>query len=115
VGGAYCGEQKIDWIRAVIAKSASGEAISEMSLTMRLRCSLQSLAMTIGDIILKRRRVVMPETRFLQIVLPGDTLIYHGKVSDKKMEGDKKYVMVDVFAENQRGEKVMVANARVSF
>lgn len=55
------------------------------------------------------------ETRFLQIVLPGDTLIYHGKVSDKKMEGDKKYVMVDVFAENQRGEKVMVANARVSF
>lgn len=55
------------------------------------------------------------ETRFLQLVVPGDTLIYHGKVSDKKTEADKKYVIVDVSAENQKGETVMVATARVSF
>jgi acyl dehydratase len=55
------------------------------------------------------------ETRFIQIVLPGDTLIYHGKVIEKIMDQDKKYVMVDVFAENQKGEKVMVATARVAF
>ena len=42
---------KIDCIRTVIARSVSDEAISEMSLIMRLRRSLQSLAMTIGHII----------------------------------------------------------------
>ena len=55
------------------------------------------------------------ETRFIQIVLPGDTLIYHGKVIEKVVESEKKYVVVDVFAENQRGEKVMVGTARVAF
>ena len=55
------------------------------------------------------------ETRFLQIVIPGDTLIYKGTVMDKTTEGDKKYAVVDVFAENQKGEKVMVANVRVAF
>jgi acyl dehydratase len=55
------------------------------------------------------------ESKFIQIVVPGDTLIYHGKVLDKIMEQDKKYVIVDVFAENQKGEKVMVATVRVAF
>jgi len=55
------------------------------------------------------------ESRFIQLVVPGDTLIYHGKVIDKITEQDKKYVIVDVFAENQKGEKVMVATARVAF
>jgi len=55
------------------------------------------------------------ETRFIQIVLPGDTLIYHGKVIEKVVESEKRYVMVDVFAENQKGEKVMAATARVTF
>jgi acyl dehydratase len=55
------------------------------------------------------------ETRFIQIVLPGDTLIYHGKVIEKMVEFERKYVIVDVFAENQKGEKVMVATARVAF
>jgi hypothetical protein len=44
-------EHKIDCIRTVIARSVSDEAISEMSLTMKLRRSLQLLAMTIGGII----------------------------------------------------------------
>ena len=55
------------------------------------------------------------ETRFIQVVLPGDTLVYHGKVTDKIIESGKKYVMIDVSAENQRGEQVMVATARVAF
>jgi len=55
------------------------------------------------------------ETRFIQIVLPGDTLMYHGKVIEKTVESDKKYVTVEVFSENQRGENVMVATARVAF
>jgi len=55
------------------------------------------------------------ESKFIQIVVPGDTLIYHGKVLDKIIEKDKKYVMVDVFAENQKGEKVMVGTVRVAF
>jgi acyl dehydratase len=55
------------------------------------------------------------ETKFIQIVVPGDTLIYHGKVREKLVEGDKKYVTIDVFAENQKGEKVMVGTARAAF
>lgn len=55
------------------------------------------------------------ESKFIQIVLPGDTLTYHGKVLDKPVDGDKKYVMIEVFAENQKGEKVMVGTARVAF
>jgi acyl dehydratase len=55
------------------------------------------------------------ESKFIQIVVPGDTLIYHGKVLDKIIEQEKKYVIVDVFAENQKGEKVMVSTARVAF
>jgi acyl dehydratase len=55
------------------------------------------------------------ESRFIQLVVPGDTLIYHGKVIDKITEQDKKYIVIDVFAENQKGEKVMVATARVAF
>ncbi len=55
------------------------------------------------------------ETRFIQIVSPGDTLIYRGKVIEKRVESDKKYVIVDVQAENLKGERVMVATARVTF
>ncbi len=53
------------------------------------------------------------ESKFIQIVLPGDTLIYHGTVKEKN--ADKKQVTVDIYAENQKGEKVMVGTARVSF
>ena len=55
------------------------------------------------------------ESKFIQIVLPGDTLIYHGTVKEKRTEGVAKQVIVDVYAENQKGEKVMVGTARVSF
>jgi acyl dehydratase len=55
------------------------------------------------------------ESKFIQIVLPGDTLIYQGTVKEKKVEGRHKHVVVEVFAENQRGEKVMVGTARVAF
>jgi acyl dehydratase len=54
------------------------------------------------------------ESKFIQIVLPGDTLRYHGKVVDKVSEGAKQLVMLEIFAENQKGEKVMVGSARVA-
>ena len=55
------------------------------------------------------------ETRFIQVVLPGDTMIYHGKVIDKITENGKKTVVVDVYTENQKGEKVLVATATIPF
>lgn len=55
------------------------------------------------------------ESKFIQVAVPGDTLRYQGKVTEKKTEGDKNLVLVEIFAENQRGEKVMVGNARVTF
>ena len=55
------------------------------------------------------------ESKFIRIVTPGDTLIYRGTVLDKVTDGDKKHVIVDIFAENQKGEKVLVGNCRVAF
>ncbi len=55
------------------------------------------------------------ESKFIQIVKPGDTLIYQGTVKEKKEEGGRKYVVVDFFAENQKGEKVVVGTARAAF
>jgi acyl dehydratase len=55
------------------------------------------------------------ESKFIQIVLPGDTLIYQGTVKEKLAEGASKHVIVDFHAENQKGEKVLVGTARVSF
>jgi acyl dehydratase len=55
------------------------------------------------------------ETKFIQIAGPGDTLVYHGKVTEKLVEDGRKYVWMDIHAENQKGEKVMVGRARVAF
>jgi acyl dehydratase len=55
------------------------------------------------------------ESKFIQIVKPGDTLIYQGTVTEKKEEAGRKYVSVEFFAENQKGEKVVVGTARAAF
>lgn len=55
------------------------------------------------------------ESKFIQIAKPGDTLIYQGKVIEKKEEGGRRYVVVEFFAENQKGEKVVVGTARAAF
>jgi acyl dehydratase len=54
------------------------------------------------------------ESKFIQIVKPGDTLVYRGTVKEKLEEGGSKYVTVEFFAENQKGEKVMVGTARAA-
>jgi acyl dehydratase len=55
------------------------------------------------------------ESKFIQIAKPGDTLLYQGTVTEKKDEGGRKYVIVEFFAENQKGEKVVVGTARAAF
>jgi acyl dehydratase len=55
------------------------------------------------------------ESKFIQIVKPGDTLIYQGSVTEKKEQDGRKYVTVEFFAENQKGEKVIVGTARAAF
>jgi acyl dehydratase len=55
------------------------------------------------------------ESKFIQIVVPGDTLRYHGTVLEKTVEGDVRYAKLEIYAENQRNEKVMVGFARVAF
>jgi acyl dehydratase len=55
------------------------------------------------------------ESKFIQIVKPGDTLVYRGTVKEKLEEGGRKYVVVEFFAENQKGEKVVVGTARAAF
>jgi acyl dehydratase len=55
------------------------------------------------------------ESKFIQIAKPGDTLVYQGTVKEKLEEGGRKYVVVDFFAENQKGEKVVVGTARAAF
>jgi hypothetical protein len=45
----------------------------------------------------------------------GNTLVYRGKVIEKKIEDNKKYVICDVWAENERGEKVAVGTTTACF
>jgi len=59
---------------------------------------------------LKRLRV-----RFGAIVRPGDTVTCKGKIKDKKVQGNKKTVFLELWAENQKGEQVITGEAEVAF
>jgi acyl dehydratase len=55
------------------------------------------------------------DIRFVMAVNSGMTLTYQGVVVEKKVEGDKKYVVCDVWAENERGEKCAVGQCTACF
>jgi len=55
------------------------------------------------------------DIRFIMAVNSGNTLVYRGKVIEKKIEDNKKYVICDVWAENERGEKVAVGKTTACF
>ena len=59
----------------------------------------------VGDGKLRRYRI-----RFSRQVWPGDTVTCKGKITRKYSEGGKNYLEADLFAENQRGEKVITAS-----
>ena len=56
----------------------------------------------VGDGKLRKYRV-----RFGRQVWPGDTIICKGRITRKYTEGGKNYMEAEVFAENQRAEKVI--------
>lgn len=56
----------------------------------------------VGDGKLRRYKI-----RFGRQVWPGDTVTCKGKITRKYTEGGKNYLEADVFAENQRAEKVI--------
>jgi acyl dehydratase len=49
--------------------------------------------------------------RFARQVWPGDTVTCKGRIRRKYVEGGKSYLEADVFAENQRGEKLITGMA----
>jgi 3-hydroxybutyryl-CoA dehydratase len=53
------------------------------------------------------------ESKFLRPVRPGDTITCKGVVSEKHpRQSGKSFVVIELSAENQRGETVAVATAR---
>jgi 3-hydroxybutyryl-CoA dehydratase len=55
------------------------------------------------------------ESKFIRPVRPGDTITCKGVVSEKHpRQAGKGFVVVELSAENQRGEMVAVAAARVA-
>ena len=56
----------------------------------------------VGDGKLRKYKV-----RFARQVWPGDTVTCKGKITKKYTQGGKNYIEADVFAENQRAEKVI--------
>ena len=48
---------------------------------------------------------------FIQVVRPGDTLAARGAVKDKQPEGSAIRIHLDIWCENQWGEKVVVGTA----
>jgi acyl dehydratase len=59
----------------------------------------------VGDGKLRKYRV-----RFARQVWPGDTITCKGKITRKYTEGGKNSMEAEVFAENQRGEKVITGS-----
>lgn len=55
------------------------------------------------------------DIKFIMAVNSGMTLRYMGKVTEKKAEEGKKYVTSEVWAENERGEKVAVGTTTACF
>jgi len=54
------------------------------------------------------------ESKFLRPVRPGDTITCNGIVSEKHpRQSGKSFVVIELSAENQRGEAVAAATARV--
>ena len=54
------------------------------------------------------------ESKFIRPVRPGDTVTCKGVLSEKHpRKKDGSFVVIDLSAENQRGEKVAVATAHV--
>jgi acyl dehydratase len=71
----------------------------------------QHVANWVGlDGFLKRIKV-----RFGAIVKPGDTVTCKGQIKDKKLQSGKKIVSVELWAENQKNEKVITGEAEVLF
>ena len=55
------------------------------------------------------------ESKFIHPVRPGDTITCRGIVSEKHPRlKSKSFVVIDLWAENQEGQKVAVAKARVT-
>jgi acyl dehydratase len=57
----------------------------------------------LGDSNLRKFKV-----RFSALVWPGDTITCRGKISKKFSEDGKNYIQADIYAENQKGEKVVI-------
>src|SRR4030042_2001255 len=55
------------------------------------------------------------DIKFIMAVTSGMTILYRGKVIEKKIEGNKKYVISEVWAENEKGEKVAVGTTTACF
>ena len=62
----------------------------------------------VGAIFVKGDRMAMT---FIKPVLAGDTLTVHGVVKERQPEGGRTRVVVEVWCENQHGEKTAVGTA----
>lgn len=49
--------------------------------------------------------------RFIRPVMPGDTITVRGRVAEVKTLAEGSQVTVDIYCENQRGEKTSVGSA----
>lgn len=59
-------------------------------------------------------RITKIEAKYIKPVLPGDVIISGGIVTEKHFHGPgKNFVVVEIFAQNQNGEKVAVGEAEI--
>jgi acyl dehydratase len=59
-------------------------------------------------------KITKLEAKYIKPVLPGDVITSGGMVTEKHFHGPgKNFVVIEIFAQNQRGEKVAVGEAEV--
>ena len=75
--------------------------------------SMALLAQVITDWAGSAGKLKRLECDFRRYVQPGDTLNCVGLVTDMETEGDENRVIMDVYIENQRGERALQGTALV--
>lgn len=131
VGQEFCGKPKVQAMERIWAFSGGSfraqgwplknihtdyEAAERMGLstvyvsaTQYLGYIAEFMADLFGEKWLSSGRT--DDLKFTQPVTEGDTILVKAVVKSKEQEGDRTRIVLDVWCENQNGEKVLVGSA----
>ncbi|MFC1798251.1 MaoC family dehydratase [Thermodesulfobacteriota bacterium] len=77
-------------------------------MMVRFYAHIQNVLTGFGGIVSGHSIQTSGEYEFLDIVRPGDTITTTGKIVDKYIKKQRKYICFELVSRNQHGEKIVV-------